>query len=289
MARDAGGTYTAPSNSFNPAVEGTAIDEGDWNTTLDDVEAAFTESVFTAGMGATDNRLVRTDGTSTKKVQGTGITVSDADAVTGVTALTTSGTAASLTAVNTTDNASVEIATFEGDRATMANNDLAYISLKLSDSAGNQDAFARIKWLATDVTSTSEDGKLFFGVATGGTLADEVELTGTSFSPAASDGNALGTTALMWSDLFLASGGVINANNGNATITHSAGLWTFNVPIVHAVYTVATLPGTATAGATAYASDGRKNGEGAGLGTGVVVFGDGTAWRAVDTGATVAA
>ena len=55
-------------------------------------------------------------------------------------------------------------------------------------------------------------------------------------------------------------------------------------------YTVANLP-TAGIGASqiAYASNGRKNGEGAGAGTGVMVFRDGTAWRACDTGATVAA
>jgi len=82
------GTYTAPSNSFNPAVEGTEIDEGDWNTTLDDLEAALTESVYTGGLGSTDNQLVRTDGTDTKKVQGTGITVDDSNNVTGVAALT---------------------------------------------------------------------------------------------------------------------------------------------------------------------------------------------------------
>jgi len=51
----------------------------------------------------------------------------------------------------------------------------------------------------------------------------EVDLTATALSPATTDGNALGTTALMWSDLFLASGGVINFNNGDVTITHSAG------------------------------------------------------------------
>jgi hypothetical protein len=39
----------------------------------------------------------------------------------------------------------------------------------------------------------------------------------------------------------------------------------------------------------AFASNGRKNGEGGGAGTGVLVFHDGTAWRACDTGATVAA
>lgn len=53
-------------------------------------------------------------------------------------------------------------------------------------------------------------------------------------------------------------------------------------------YTVAGLPAGA-AGRLAYASNGRKNGEGVGAGTGVLVFHDGTAWRASDTGATVAA
>lgn len=53
-------------------------------------------------------------------------------------------------------------------------------------------------------------------------------------------------------------------------------------------FTVAALP-AGTAGETAFASNGRKNGEGAAAGTGVLVFHDGTAWRACDTGATVAA
>ena len=42
-------------------------------------------------------------------------------------------------------------------------------------------------------------------------------------------------------------------------------------------------------GAAAFAINGRKNGEGAGLGSGVMVFHDGRFWRACDTGATVAA
>ena len=59
-------------------------------------------------------------------------------------------------------------------------------------------------------------------------------------------------------------------------------------PIASMSYTVAALP-TPSAGLIAYASNGRKNGEGAGLGTGVMVFADASAWRACDTGATVAA
>jgi len=143
MARSSG-TYTAPSNGFNPATQGETIDPDDWNTTLQDVEDALTESVYTGGLGATDNAVIRTDGTDTKKAQGSGVTINDSDQVSGV-----------------------------------------------------------------------------------------------------------------------------------ATLTLDS-------------YTVATLP-TGAAGMIAYASDGRKNGEGAASGTGVVVFHDGTAWRAVDTGATAAA
>jgi hypothetical protein len=59
-------------------------------------------------------------------------------------------------------------------------------------------------------------------------------------------------------------------------------------PITLPSYTVATLPAVGAA-QIAYASNGRKNGEGAGAGTGVMVFSDATHWRACDTGATVAA
>lgn len=74
--------------------------------------------------------------------------------------------------------------------------------------------------------------------------------------------------------------------NGGTVIT-GAGITAGGVVNMKA-YTVAGLP-AGTAGDVAYTSNGRKNGEGAGSGTGVIVFKDGTAWRAVDTGATVAA
>lgn len=64
---------------------------------------------------------------------------------------------------------------------------------------------------------------------------------------------------------------------------------TAGVPVRVPQYTVAGLPAVSVAGDTAFATNGRKNGEGGGLGTGVLVFSDGTAWRACDTGATVAA
>lgn len=51
--------------------------------------------------------------------------------------------------------------------------------------------------------------------------AAEIQLTSTALSPAVSDGNALGTSALMWGDLFLASGAVVNFNASDVTITHA--------------------------------------------------------------------
>jgi hypothetical protein len=65
---------------------------------------------------------------------------------------------------------------------------------------------------------------------TGGTITGLTALTLASGSarPATNDAAALGTSALSWSDLFLASGAVINWANGDYTITHSAGLLTTN-------------------------------------------------------------
>jgi len=64
-------------------------------------------------------------------------------------------------------------------------------------------------------------------VSTTGTLglfmeSTSVELGVSAFYPSTTDTVALGTSSLMWSDLFLASGGVINWNAGDVTLTHSS-------------------------------------------------------------------
>ena len=86
MARSTG-TYTAPENSVNPAVAQTTIDPGDFNDLVTDLETALTESVYTAGLGSTDDVLLRTDGTDTKKAQGSGVTCDDSVNVGGVLSL----------------------------------------------------------------------------------------------------------------------------------------------------------------------------------------------------------
>ena len=89
--------------------------------------------------------------------------------------------------------------------------------------------------------------------------AKEVELAENSLSPGTSDGTALGTTSLMWSDLFIADGGVINFNNGDVTLTHSSNTLTIAGGNLAATISTAsqpnitTLAGLTTIGAVANA------------------------------------
>lgn len=71
-----------------------------------------------------------------------------------------------------------------------------------------------------DVTVTHSANALTFAGAANGYLFDAAIL------PQTTDGAAIGSTALMWSDLFLATGAVINYANGNFTLTHSSGTLT---------------------------------------------------------------
>lgn len=71
---------------------------------------------------------------------------------------------------------------------------------------------------AQQATITGTSTTLQFGIDS----TNYVTLAAGSLSPFASDATALGTTSLMWSDLFLASGSVVNFNNGDVTLTHSS-------------------------------------------------------------------
>lgn len=128
---------------------------------------------------------------------------------------------------------------FESDRATPAANDRLIGQWYLSDAAGTQTEFGREEVRAGTVTDGAEEGQWRWHVMKAGTLTDTLVLVSNSLRPTTSDGIALGSTSAMWSDLFLASGGVLNWNNGNATLTHSAGLLTLNVPLAWSTTTIA--------------------------------------------------
>lgn len=155
------------------------------------------------------------------------------------------------THTNTNDAAaSNQVLVLQGDRATPANNDEIYQSFLMSSSTGVQREFGRISTRVNSVTNGSEAGMLLFAVINSGSLSDEMRLTASALFPSSNDGLGLGTATSSWSDLFLASGGVINWNNGNATLTHSTGLLTSNVPIVapQIINTPATITVTSNAG-----------------------------------------
>jgi hypothetical protein len=74
-----------------------------------------------------------------------------------------------------------------------------------------------IKFADTNVVIIHSTNELDFTGASVGYTYDAV------VRPSTNDAAPLGSTTVSWSDLFLATGGVINWNNGNVTITHSAG------------------------------------------------------------------
>lgn len=101
--------------------------------------------------------------------------------------------------------------------------------------AGSTAAGGDVPMVQAGVTNKLTLGTLAYQAAsavaiTGGTITGLSNLTianAGTLTPASSDGAALGTAALMWADLFLASGGVVNFNNGDVTITHAADTLTF--------------------------------------------------------------
>jgi hypothetical protein len=186
----------------------------------------------TGGSGCTPpgtlSRVLYDDGaggcTSTSGLTATATTIT---IVNGVTA-TFSRAGVLYTGTVTTDNSSVQTMLLQGDRATVASNDEAYVTYRLSNAAGTQTEVARMTWAIPTATAAAENGRLDFSVMTAGALAKELQLAGDDLSPSVSDGLALGTVSLPWSDIFLATGAVIDFANNDSRITHSSGVLTIS-------------------------------------------------------------
>ena len=97
------------------------------------------------------------------------------------------------------------------------------------DSAGTDAILVAASiWAEADATfsSTVNTTDLVFAAATGETAAARMRMKKGSLVPQTTDTMSLGTSTLNWSDLFLDSGGVINFDGGNVTVTHSTGTLT---------------------------------------------------------------
>lgn len=123
------------------------------------------------------------------------------------------GTTASPTVVQSGDYIRVDSAVaYDGTDYEVA----GYTAWIVGGTPGNNDMPGKY------VIAVTPDGSATAAVAMTVNSDATINFSGTSISPIANDGTALGTASLMFSDVFLASGAVVNFNNGDVTITHSA-------------------------------------------------------------------
>lgn len=108
-----------------------------------------------------------------------------------------------------------------------------------SDSNGAHIRFYTNNGSLNEVFRATSGTNLLIGTTTDDTT-NKLQVNGsiktTALLADSNDSGALGASGTAFSDLFLASGGVINWNAGNATLTHSTGLLTSNVPLKAPTY-----------------------------------------------------
>lgn len=241
---------------------------------LDDADSTAQRTTLGLGTAATQNtgtsgaNLPFLNGSNTWSAQNI---FSSASNISNILAISTEGSA----------SAGPFISVRRAGGSPAANDAIGVFNFQGEDSALNNTNYAQLQCDILDPTDTSEDGQFAFNTVVAGTLTFRMKIAGGVWvgSPTGGDKGS----------------GTFNATtiyeNGSTLTSLYARLGaanTFTNPQRLPSYTVAGLPAGA-AGDIAFTSNGRKNGEGAGAGTGVLVFHDGTAWRACDTGATVAA
>lgn len=191
----------------------------------------------------TDERVVRWDGTAFV-FQSSPVGISDTGAITGTASITPAspdGGALGSASLPFSDLflASGAVLNFNNGDVTVTHgtNVLAFAgassgySFDSTVSVGDGNNYFRLSgttpgWVVdnTDEFTYDRTNNIWKPVIGSATVA---QIGAASLSPGVSDSQALGTTALMWSDLFLASGAVINFNNGDVLLTHSANTLAF--------------------------------------------------------------
>lgn len=153
--------------------------------------------------------LSGTDGESLVLTKGLTVTTNAGTIVFGAASKT-------LTVSDSTTLATLAI-TFGSGKILTVNNTLAFTG---TDST-------TMTFPTTSATIARTDaGNTFIGVSTGTAWVLTSPTITTKISPTSDDGAPLGDTAHNFSDLFLASGAVINYQNGNVVITQTSGILT---------------------------------------------------------------
>ena len=131
-----------------------------------------------------------------------------ADSEASLTAIA-NNTGTPLVVQDATDNASNQVAIFRGaNRGTAADGDNGYITYTLEDSGGSQAEFARMTWMANDVTTNTKDSKVVWSVQTGNTLTDVWEISSSTSGAV--------TTSFQTGEIVLPDNVSIQFGNGGA-------------------------------------------------------------------------
>jgi len=145
----------------------------------------------------------------------------------GVLSWEPSATPSVITVANEATDTSCFIAFFTaatGDLQPKTNVNMIF------DSSTGVATFASTVLTTTDINGGTIDNTVIGG-ATAAAATVTTLVVNTSALPDADDGAPLGASGTAWSDLFLASGAVINWAAGDVTITHSSGLLTISDPV----------------------------------------------------------
>ena len=229
MPFDGNGLFGLPAGSI--ASTGNTILASTHNTPINDIASALSQTLLRTGVAPMSGNLNLNSNRITNLAAGSSaadavrldkVVVKDAGASQTITR-TAAGDVLRLQAAE--DGASVAaLLSFDWNSASPAASDnMVLFDATGRDSNGNTEVYARDGVVITNPTSGAEDAVRRWGVVTGGSFSFKLGLSGAGLSPIANDGLALGAATFSFADLFLASGAVVNFNNGNYTITHSAG------------------------------------------------------------------
>lgn len=196
------------------------------------VSPAFTNLTLTgnltAGNAVSDSHAFMGPVTMTAAVGVAGLSViaSGGDRLTITPQAAASGVALMVRNVGSTDYEPLDI---RGESITLnyrtgVNTFAAGITLAATGAVTISNTLGITGALTAGSFSGPHNGTL--GATTPDTATVTTLTVNTNANPDANDGAALGTGALSWSDLFLATGGVINWANGNVILTHAAGILT---------------------------------------------------------------
>lgn len=233
MARDGSGTYT---RVVTPPVNGDVADADDYNAEQDDIADALTDSINAAGTKAfganqsmggfrlTDLATPSSANDAARKAYvDSAITAAAQPLDATLTALAALSWSSGSPVVQFTaaDTVSLTLApsvtSLTASGGVTANGANAFTAYRSGDAA----RFRAIEATNNNVWAWRNNANIASWDYNG---TDSLLLEASAaLYPASNDGLALGKASLSYSDLFLASGAVINFNNSNYTLTHSTG------------------------------------------------------------------